>query len=102
MSGKKGKWRNRAGLADGWDPGRSERERGVARAGGRRRAGQAEHSGPVREKAGRRGRRAERAAEWAGVEQAGALEKEKGGGVRLGHRVGQARKGKEEEGRANS
>ena len=37
-----------------------------------------------------------------GAEQAGALEKEKGGGVRLDRRAGQARKGKEEEGRANS
>ena len=37
-----------------------------------------------------------------GAEQAGALEKEKGGGMRLGHRAGQAWKGKEEEGRANS
>ena len=45
---------------------------------------------------------AKRAAEWAEEEQAGAVEKEKGGGVRLGHRAGQARKGKEEEGRANS
>ena len=42
------------------------------------------------------------AAECAGEEQADAGEKEKGGGMRLGHRAGQAREGKEEEGRANS
>ena len=36
------------------------------------------------------------------AEQDGALEKEKGRGVWLARRAGEARKGKEEEGRANS